>query len=113
MTGVQTWLFRSAHGGVCGGANLYPALYVRLYEAARDGDAEAVARLHAKVMQICDLVYAQGPEESSYLRGLKCALGLAGICAPGLAEPYVPLPAAAREAIDQALIEIGLLSAPA
>lgn len=102
-----------AHGGVCGGANLYPALYVRLYEAARDGDAEAVARLHAKVMQICDLVYAQGPEESSYLRGLKCALGLAGICAPGLAEPYVPLPAAAREAIDQALIEIGLLSAPA
>lgn len=102
-----------AHGGVCGGANLYPRLYVRLYEAARDGDAEEVRRLHAKVIEICDLVYSHGPEGSSYLRGLKCALGLAGVCADAMAEPYSPLGGAERDAIGQALIEIGLVSASA
>ncbi len=29
---------RGAHGGVCGGANVFPRLYVELYEASRDGN---------------------------------------------------------------------------
>ena len=33
-----------AHGGVCGGANLFPRLYVDLYEAARDRQLDRMAR---------------------------------------------------------------------
>src|SRR3954468_16378076 len=35
-----------AHGGVCGGANLAPRLYVDLYQAARRGDLERIRALH-------------------------------------------------------------------
>ena len=39
------------HGGVNGGANLFPKLYVQLYQAARAGDASRTDQLHAQVMQ--------------------------------------------------------------
>ena len=38
---------RGAHGGVCGGANLYPRLYVDLFEAAAKGDTERVRKLQS------------------------------------------------------------------
>ena len=40
------------HGGITGGANMFPKLYVKLYEAAATRDFETVATLHDKVMQI-------------------------------------------------------------
>ena len=43
------------HGGVCGGANLAPRLYVLLYEAAVAKDLIAVAALHKKVMKIREI----------------------------------------------------------
>ena len=39
------------HGGVNGGANLFPKLYVQLYQAARAGDTSRTEQLHAQVMQ--------------------------------------------------------------
>jgi 4-hydroxy-tetrahydrodipicolinate synthase len=76
------------HGGVNGGANLFPRLYVELYAAAVAGDRDRVETLHEIVMQISDTIYSTGRHSSSYLKGLKCALALEGICDDFMAEPF-------------------------
>src|SRR5437773_4539921 len=75
------------HGGVSGGANLAPRLYVDLYEAAAGADVEKVRRLHAQVLALGH-IYRVAGGGSPYLRGLKCALALAGICDDALTEPF-------------------------
>lgn len=76
------------HGGVNGGANLFPRLYVTLYEAAAAGDRDSVAALHELVMAISDTIYSTGHYGSSFLKGLKCALALEGLCDDFMAEPF-------------------------
>lgn len=97
-----------AHGGICGGANLMPQLYVALFEAARAGDLPAVRTLQDRVMQLSNLVYSIGPANSSYLRGLKCALACVGLCDDYLAEPFRPFSSAERALLLPRLAELGL-----
>jgi 4-hydroxy-tetrahydrodipicolinate synthase len=101
---------RGAHGGVCGGANLYPRLYVDLFEAAARGDGERVRTLQSTVMTISNGVYRAGEPESSYLRGLKCASSMLGFGNGLLAEPYFALREEERAGIRAALEEVGLLA---
>lgn len=77
-----------AAGGVCGGANLEPRLYVELYEAARASDLARVRRLHARVMALGRAVYEVGSHGSSIIKGLKSALACRGICSDFMAEPF-------------------------
>jgi 2-dehydro-3-deoxy-D-pentonate aldolase len=98
-----------AHGGVCGGANLYPRLYVQLYEAAARGDRATVDRLQKIVMTISAGVYTIGESGSSYLRGLKTALSVLGIGNGLMAEPYQPLTEADREQLGRLLCEVQAL----
>src|ERR1019366_1053529 len=100
-----------AHGGVCGGSNLYPRLYVELYEAAARGDRETVDRLQKIVMAISAGVYKVGDAGSAYLRGLKTAMSILGIGNGVMAEPYQPLTTEEREKVGRALLGVkGLLS---
>ncbi len=94
---------KGAHGGVCGGANIYPRLYVDLYRAAARGDLPQVEALQKLVMAISNGVYRVGEAESSYLRGLKCAASLLGFGNGIMAEPYSALNERERESIRQAL----------
>jgi 4-hydroxy-tetrahydrodipicolinate synthase len=100
------------HGGICGGANLVPGLYVTLYEAARVGDLELVRTLHERVIRLSNLLYTIGTPNSSYLRGLKCALSCLGLCEDMLAEPYRPFAANERKMVEERLKVLGL-EAPA
>lgn len=77
-----------AHGGVNGGANMFPELYVALYNAAVAKDVDKVRELHAKVMQISSTIYTVGSYGSSYLKGVKAALSILGICSDVLAAPF-------------------------
>jgi 4-hydroxy-tetrahydrodipicolinate synthase len=97
-----------AHGGVCGGSNLAPGLYVSLYEAARRGDLERVRELQARVLRLSSTIYAVGAAPSGYLRGVKCALACLGICGDVLAEPFRPLGPAERERMAGHVRELGL-----
>ena len=92
----------AGRSGVCGGSNVFPELFVKLYEAARDGRGSEAARLHDLVLEFA-AVYRAG---DNYLRGLKCALSLAGICCDVMAEPFQPLDARAREAVRHTLAAI-------
>jgi len=77
-----------AHGGVNGGANMFPKLYVDLYDAAVAKDVDKVRELHAKVMQISATIYNVGSYGSSYLKGVKSVLSVLGICNDFLAAPF-------------------------
>jgi 4-hydroxy-tetrahydrodipicolinate synthase len=96
-----------AHGGVSGGSNLWPQLYVDLYKAAAAGDEAAVASLQKTVLHISQAVYRRRPESSSYLRGLKCALSEMGYCRNVMTEPFEPL-TGEEDAVRAALKQIGL-----
>jgi 4-hydroxy-tetrahydrodipicolinate synthase len=77
-----------ADGGVNGGANLFPKLYVELYSAASCGNVEEVKRLQLKVMQISATIYNAGSYGSSFLKGIKCSLSVLGICNDFMASPF-------------------------
>ncbi len=93
-----------AHGGINGGANMFPELYVAMYDAARSGDLQRVRQLQQYIMQISTTIYTVGRHGSSYLKGLKCALSLLGILNDDfVASPFYKFNAPEREKIRQAL----------
>ncbi|MGD9722523.1 MAG: dihydrodipicolinate synthase family protein [Pirellulales bacterium] len=96
-----------AHGGVCGGANLLPRLYVDLYEAAVAGDLDRIRPLHARVIRLGETIYSVGQHRSAFIKGLKCALSCLGICEDAMAEPFQRFRAAERERIQSHLLELG------
>ncbi|HLX71568.1 MAG TPA: dihydrodipicolinate synthase family protein [Verrucomicrobiae bacterium] len=99
-------VFAGGHGGVSGGANLFPRLYVRLFEAVRAGNIPRARELHDAVMQIRDSLYPAGRHPSSIIKGLKCALSCRGVCNDLMAEPSHRFRGQQREAIEQRLSEI-------
>jgi dihydrodipicolinate synthase/N-acetylneuraminate lyase len=103
-------ILMGAHGAMCGGANMFPRLYVDLFNAARAGDLGRTRELHERVMQISDAIYSIGATGSSYFRGLKCALACLGLCGDMLAEPYQPFGPAKREEMRRQLRRLGLLA---
>lgn len=76
------------HGGICGGANLFPELYVALYKAARARDTEQIRSLHAQVMRVSNSLYQVGRHSSAIIKGIKCGLAHLGVCDDYLAEPF-------------------------
>ena len=99
-----------AHGGMCGGANMAPRLYVDLYLAASAGDLARVRELHDRVMSISDAIYSVGTSGSSYFLGLKCALAHLGLCDDLPAEPYARFPLDKRHTVRERLRQVGLLT---
>ena len=92
------------HGGVNGGANMFPELYVGMYEAAKARDLERVLKLQQLIMQISTSIYTVGRHGSSYLKGLKCALSLLGIIKDDfVASPFYKFEAPERAKIQEAL----------
>lgn len=76
------------HGGVNGGANLHPSLYVELFRAALDGDLPKVRDLSQKVMAISEAIYTVGRHGSAIIKGIKCSLSILGICDDFMAAPF-------------------------
>lgn len=76
------------HGGVNGGANLFPKLYVALYNAAVARDFVRIEELQNLVMEISTKIYTVGSYGSSYLKGLKGALSALGIVKGNIAPPF-------------------------
>lgn len=77
-----------AHGGVNGGANLFPQLYVDLYEAALTKNFELIRQLQSQVLEISSKLYTVSNCGTSYLKGVKAALSIMGICNDFIAEPH-------------------------
>jgi 4-hydroxy-tetrahydrodipicolinate synthase len=94
-------------GGVCGGANVYPRLYVDLCHAARRGDLDRTRQLHNDVMRIATALYTLPGHGAPVTAGLKGVLDCWGICRAVLAEPFGPLSDDHRRQIGQRLESLG------
>jgi 4-hydroxy-tetrahydrodipicolinate synthase len=93
-----------AHGGVTGGANAFPRLFVDLYEASVRGDEAEMSRLQALVVQLAHTVYrAAGSTGYASIRGIKQALACMGICQSKLAPPMRDLQPEEQQAVDRSV----------
>ena len=93
-------------GGVNGGANMFPELYVKSYDAAVAGDLETVKKCQKAILHISTSIYTVSGGPSSYLQGLKGALELLGLCNRTLALPYTAMPEEKMGALKEALAGI-------
>jgi 4-hydroxy-tetrahydrodipicolinate synthase len=96
-------VFAGGHGGVSGGANVFPKLYVRLYETARDRNVSRARQLHQQVMRISGSLYRIGRHPSAIIKGIKCALSCLGVCDDFMAEPFHRFRADERARVEKEL----------
>jgi 4-hydroxy-tetrahydrodipicolinate synthase len=101
-----------AHGGMAGGSNVWPRLFVALYEAAAAHDVSRVSALHQRALQFDNAIYRSADHAANPLRGLKCALALMGICSTHLTPPLGAYSSKERERVQQYLRQVDVLSVP-
>ncbi len=99
-------VFFGADGGVSGGANLNPGLFVAMYEAACQGDRERMRALQRAIYSQRRL-YQIGHHPSSMLKGVKCALALRHVCQDDLVAPFHHFEKPERQEVQRILEEIG------
>ena len=92
-------------GGVNGGANIFPEIFVGLYRAIRDSDTSAEAMWMEKVSKL-QQIYDIGKYASRHIKATKCALSLKGICSDFLAEPFNHFLPPERARVEELLQQI-------
>jgi len=110
LIGPEEKLFDSlqlgGHGGVSGGANLFPKLYVKAVEAHRAGNFDRAQELQQQIQRVSDSFYRIGKYSSSIIKGIKCALSCMEICDDFMAEPFHRFRAAESELVKSHLKKI-------
>ena len=94
------------HGGVSGGANLFPKIYVKLCQAFHAGDAARAQELQKQIQRIGSALYRIGKHPSTVVKGIKCTLACLGICDDFMAEPFHRFRAGERGLVASRLQEI-------
>ena len=89
-----------ADGGISGGANLFPKLYVKLYDAALKNDLAEVNRIQNHIETFVGEVY-----NPDYLTGLKYAMECKGMCSGMMADPGIQISQDQKERIKKFLSE--------
>ena len=98
-----------ANGGVPGGANIFPELPVRLYQVFLDGNDAITRELQERIVALGHLIWDSREAGPGYLRRLKCALNLLGLCMAKPAWPSIESAPDERLQIEQHLREHGIL----
>lgn len=89
-------------GGVSGGANIFPKLFVECVRAFHTGDNLRVERLSHDIEEL-QRIYDVGKYASRFIKATKCALSLRGICDDTMAEPFNHFLPPERERVRQIL----------
>ena len=98
-----------AAGGVCGGANLLPVVYSRLYLAAVRKDAEEIRYWKKTIEEMFSSVYRDDNGRMKLIPGLKLAMEECGLCRSVVAPPLSAVTAGHAQRIRLAVP--GLLAA--
>ena len=96
------------HGGVAGGANVWPQMMVGLYEAIWAEDHAGVSYWNGKVAEFGEIYRVAGDRFSAVIAGLKTALAIRGICSGVLASPILPVTAAQKAQVKALLAALEL-----
>ena len=94
------------HGGVNGGANIFPRLYVELYRASAAGDLKRVRQLHSMVMEVSGRLYSVGRHPSAVIKGIKCAVSCLGLAGDFMAEPFHRFRSEERKVVETAIHQL-------
>ena len=95
-------------GGVNGGANVMPGVFVDCYKALIAGDAAAADAALSTILKFQE-IYEIGKYASRHIKATKSALSLIGICEDLPADPFNRFLAPQREQVAAVLREIGVL----
>ena len=110
LIGPEEKLFDSLQlggfGGVSGGANLFPKLYVGVVAAFRAGNLERARQLQQQIQRVSDSFYRIGKYSSSIIKGIKCVSNCRGICDDFMAEPFHRFREGERDLVRARLAEI-------
>ena len=117
IAGTESFLPKTiasgGHGAVAGGANIFPSLFVNLYEACIAGDKKTISILHDKVLKLYDTIYNVGHSPSKVTIGIKTALSVIGICNDYLAHPLRKFNNDQRKEIEKYIERINFADAEA
>lgn len=81
-------ILNGGHGAVAGGANIFPRLFVDLYDASVAKDLDKISELREKIIMIEERIYNVGKYSSKYIKAIKSALFALGICNDYVAQPF-------------------------
>ena len=95
-----------AHGSVAGGANVFPKLFVDLYDASVRKDLVTIAKLKDQIIWLCNTMYVVSPSAARITISFKTALSIMGICSDEMALPLRKLEGADRQKIADYLVEM-------
>lgn len=99
-------LLAGGHGGVSGGANIFPRLYLEVFRAAQARDHVRLGQLQPVIMHISDTLYRVGRHQSAIIKGIKCALSCKEICNDFMAEPFHRFRAEERARVQECIDQI-------
>lgn len=102
-------IINGGHGAVAGGANLFPHLFVDLYEASLKNNQQRIQVLREKLMQLETMIYNVGDYNSKYFKSIKSALSVMGICSDYVAMPFVKFTREQKQIIAMNLKEMDIL----
>lgn len=85
-------------GGVAGGANIFPRIFVDCYDACVAGNQVRIDELQIAINAV-QQIYEVGKYASKYIKATKCCLSLLGICDDFMAEPFDRFRAPERERV--------------
>lgn len=97
------------HGGVNGGANVCPELFVGAYNAAIARDDEQCRILQQRIEAFGE-IYKIGKYASRFIKATKCAASLLGLCDDFMAEPFNRFYEKDRRRVQAILEELEILS---
>ena len=102
-------LIAGAHGGVPGGANIFPTLPVRVYHAFLAGKFDEMKEAQKQLIAAGDPIWSSNETEPVYIRRLKCALSVMGLCSGIPSWPYHESTPEEYKEIEQHLRQAGIL----
>ena len=94
------------NGGVTGGANLFPKLYVALYEAFQKKEYDTVKKFQETILFLSNNLYQHGTYQSSYLKGLKAAMSFEGLCEDNFAPPLFPYTPSEKSILSSKFLQV-------
>jgi len=110
ITGTEIFLpetiMHGGHGAVAGGANMFPKMFVDLYNASVAKDLETISLLREQVLMLYKTIYQVGKHTSRFVKGTKCVLSVMGICNDYMAPPLQKFSLSKRKQIEAYLEQI-------
>lgn len=99
-------ILHGGHGAVAGGANMFPKLFVELYEASLARDLDKIEGLREVLMKMHNTIYNMGNFASRGIKGIKCILSEMEICSDYIAAPMSQFEGEERNAFAKYAEEI-------